>query len=149
MSDSQTGTTFSLVIKSISYPCTFLISIRYTHALHTHMHALFFYYQQSPHLLVYQPFQCIYRENAVTSCRTCNGRKGSLPLSQLKSVGMRLAREPYVPTQYELHKTASRMLPRKVHSTWAPFLAMNNPSQENTVEGATQEECEAYLEGEL
>lgn len=63
-------------------------------------------------------------ENAVTSCLNCNGRKGSLALADLESVGMRLLRPPKVPTQYELSRIASRLwLPRrKVHPTWKPFL---------------------------
>ena len=64
------------------------------------------------------------RENAVTCCRKCNGRKGSLALHQLRDVGMKLLREPYVPTQYQLHSIAGRMLPRKVDPTWLPYLGM-------------------------
>lgn len=62
-------------------------------------------------------------ENAVTSCLKCNGRKGSLTVNQLKSVGMKLNREPVTPTQYQLHKIAGRMLPAKrVHPAWMPYL---------------------------
>ena len=62
-------------------------------------------------------------ENAVTCCRKCNGRKGSLDLSELKGrLGMHLLRPPRTPTQYELAATASRMLPRRVHPTWEPYL---------------------------
>jgi 5-methylcytosine-specific restriction endonuclease McrA len=67
-------------------------------------------------------------ENAVTSCRACNGRKGSLDLADIKSVGMRLKRTPRVPTQYELAATASRMLPRRVHPTWEPYLGIVSSS---------------------
>jgi len=65
-----------------------------------------------------------HRENAVTCCRACNGRKGSLSLQQLRGMGMKLVREPFVPTQYQLHSIAGRMLPRRVHPSWAPFLGM-------------------------
>jgi 5-methylcytosine-specific restriction endonuclease McrA len=59
-----------------------------------------------------------------TSCRNCNGRKGSLGVTELESVGMRLLRPPKVPSQYELSRIASRLwLPRrKVHPTWQPYL---------------------------
>ena len=67
-------------------------------------------------------YQC--RENAVTSCLKCNGKKGSLTLPQLRSIGMKLCREPFVPTQYELAARASRMVPRKVHPVWAPYLGL-------------------------
>lgn len=64
------------------------------------------------------------RENAVTSCRKCNGRKGALKVNQLKSIGMRLLKEPYTPTQFQLHNIAGQMLPRKVHPSWAPYLGL-------------------------
>jgi hypothetical protein len=59
-----------------------------------------------------------------TSCRDCNGRKGSLGVAELGSVGMRLLRPPKVPSQYELSRIASRLwLPRrKVHPAWQPYL---------------------------
>jgi 5-methylcytosine-specific restriction endonuclease McrA len=63
-------------------------------------------------------------ENAVTSCRCCNGRKGSLPVSQLRQVNMKLAREPFVPTQFQLAAIAGRMVPAKVHATWQPYLGL-------------------------
>ena len=37
---------------------------------------------------------------------------------------MKLRREPYTPTQYQLHKIAGRMLPKKVHPCWAPYLGL-------------------------
>ncbi|CAB9515811.1 HNH endonuclease [Seminavis robusta] len=62
-------------------------------------------------------------ENAVTSCLKCNGRKGSMLLSDLKSVGMRLQTKPRAPTRHELAIKAGRMLPhRKFHPTWQPYL---------------------------
>lgn len=67
-------------------------------------------------------------ENVVTSCRKCNGKKGSLTVNQLRSVGMRLLREPYTPTQFQLHNIAGRMLPKKVPSAWAPYLGLANDS---------------------
>ena len=70
--------------------------------------------------------------NAVTSCRKCNGRKGSLDLAELRArVGMQLRRQPVCPTQYELAATASRMLPRRVHSTWEPYLGVQHQQQQH------------------
>ena len=58
----------------------------------------------------------------MTCCLKCNGRKGSLPLSQLRLVGMKLDREPFIPSQYELASRAARMVPKRVHATWKPYL---------------------------
>jgi 5-methylcytosine-specific restriction endonuclease McrA len=68
-------------------------------------------------------------DNAVTSCRHCNGRKGSLDVTQLGRVGMRLQRSPHVPTPYQLAAIAARMLPRKVHPTWEPYLQAGTKSK--------------------
>jgi hypothetical protein len=62
------------------------------------------------------------RENAVTSCLKCNGKKGSTPVSQLRSIGMKLHKEPRCPSQYELATRAAKMVPKRVHSTWKPYL---------------------------
>jgi hypothetical protein len=62
------------------------------------------------------------RENAVTSCLSCNGRKGNKLLSDLKALGMKLHTKPRAPTRHELALKAGKMLPRKVHPTWQPFL---------------------------
>lgn len=51
--------------------------------------------------------------------------KGSKTLKELKSVGMKLVKEPKVPSQYELASIAGRMLPRRVHPTWKPFLGLD------------------------
>jgi 5-methylcytosine-specific restriction endonuclease McrA len=61
-------------------------------------------------------------DNVVASCRRCNGKKGSLCVSQLKSVGMELLQEPFVPSQYQLAKVAGRMLPKRMHPTWEPYI---------------------------
>ena len=69
-------------------------------------------------------------ENAVTCCRKCNGRKGSLDVQEIsRLLGMRLQRPPHIPTQYELAATASRMLPRRVHPTWEPYLGIQQKQQ--------------------
>jgi hypothetical protein len=69
-------------------------------------------------------YTSLHRENAVTSCLKCNGRKGSMPVADLRSIGMRLIREPRCPTQMELAAKAARMVPRRVHTTWKPFLGI-------------------------
>lgn len=61
-------------------------------------------------------------ENVVTCCRTCNGRKGCLEVNQLKSVGMKLLKEPRAPSTYELSALAGKLLPRRIHSTWIPYM---------------------------
>lgn len=71
--------------------------------------------------------------NAVTCCRQCNGRKGNLLPSQLRQVGMKLHREPRPPSQFQLAQLAGRMLPRKVHSTWKPYLVAVAGDTTNTV----------------
>jgi len=76
-------------------------------------------------------------ENTVTSCRKCNGRKGSTLPKHLKDIGMRLSREPWTPTKWELAANAQKMVPKKVHSTWKPFLGMNVvPGDQNESEEA-------------
>jgi hypothetical protein len=65
-----------------------------------------------------------HRDNAVTSCLKCNGRKGSTPVSQLASIGMKLSKEPRCPTQMELAARAARMVPKRVHPTWKPYLGI-------------------------
>jgi 5-methylcytosine-specific restriction endonuclease McrA len=64
--------------------------------------------------------------NAVTSCHACNGRKGNLMLQELKQVGMKLHKAPFVPTQYELAVRAGKLLlpRRRHHPTWEPYLTI-------------------------
>ena len=64
------------------------------------------------------------RENTVTCCTKCNGRKGCLRPNELHRVGMELKTRPKCPTLYELAASASNFVPRRVHPTWAPFLGM-------------------------
>lgn len=65
-------------------------------------------------------------ENAVTCCKKCNGRKGSLRPNQLHTVGMKLLSTPRCPSQFELLSEASKFVPRRVHPTWAPFLGSSD-----------------------
>jgi 5-methylcytosine-specific restriction endonuclease McrA len=74
------------------------------------------------------------RTNAVTSCLKCNGRKGSMSVYQLRSIGMKLYREPRVPSHFDLASHAGRMVPRRVDPTWKPFLGL--PAEEEE-EGRT------------
>ena len=47
-----------------------------------------------------------------------------MPITQLRSIGMKLVREPKCPTPMELAAKAARMIPRRVHPTWKPFLGI-------------------------
>lgn len=89
-----------------------------------------------------------YRENAVTCCNKCNCKKGSLNVKHLHRVGMKLSREPFVPTQYELASIASRMLPSQVHPTWEPYLARPEVSNDDNEESFVleKEEQELFLD---
>ena len=82
---------------------------------------------------------CVFRENAVTSCTKCNGRKGSLPVSELRSVGMRLIREPRCPTQMELAARSARMVPKRVHPTWKPYLGIIEASSKQYAKGGDEQ----------
>lgn len=64
-------------------------------------------------------------DNTVTSCRACNGRKGSYDVRNLPA-GMQLWRPPRIPTQHELAAVSARLMPRKVHPTWEPYLGAVN-----------------------
>eukprot|EP00978_Attheya_sp_CCMP212_P030093 scaffold109541_cov50-Attheya_sp.AAC.6 len=77
-------------------------------------------------------------ENAVTSCSKCNNRKGSLKPSEIRRVGMQLRQKPRVPTHFELAKVAGKMLPRRVHPTWIPYLGISY--QPSTVRRSREEE---------
>lgn len=89
-------------------------------------------------------------ENAVTCCLNCNGRKGSLPVSKLRGVGMRLVREPCCPNQMELAAKAARMVPRRVHPTWKPYLGIEQRPP-TTWSKSGDEDCidDRYFENEV
>jgi 5-methylcytosine-specific restriction endonuclease McrA len=63
-------------------------------------------------------------ENAVTCCKKCNCQKGSTPLSEIRHKGMKLNRQPRCPTQMELAAISGRMVPKRVHPTWKPYLGI-------------------------
>eukprot|EP00546_Thalassionema_frauenfeldii_P014224 CAMPEP_0178912532 /NCGR_PEP_ID=MMETSP0786-20121207/10320_1 /TAXON_ID=186022 /ORGANISM="Thalassionema frauenfeldii, Strain CCMP 1798" /LENGTH=300 /DNA_ID=CAMNT_0020585135 /DNA_START=195 /DNA_END=1097 /DNA_ORIENTATION=+ len=68
-------------------------------------------------------------ENTVASCMKCNGRKGSLTVNELNAVGMKLMKEPFTPTQYQLHKIAGKMVPKDIHPSWSPYLEAQTQGQ--------------------
>ena len=69
----------------------------------------------------------------VTACIACNGKKKDLNPSQLRSVGMALARRPQQPTAYQLEAAARKFVYRSsietpasrasVHASWEIYLA--------------------------
>jgi len=71
------------------------------------------------------------RENTATSCRKCNGKKGSTLPTDLERIGMTLARQPRVPSKWELASNAEKMVPKNVHPTWRPFLGKNMIPEDN------------------
>ena len=44
-------------------------------------------------------------------------------VSDLRSIGMKLHSKPRAPSRHELAMKAGKMLPRKVHPTWQPYLS--------------------------
>jgi hypothetical protein len=60
-----------------------------------------------------------------------------MPVTELRSIGMRLIREPRCPTQMELAAKAARMVPRRVHPTWKPFLGIAE-TPKNSLKPASQ-----------
>lgn len=91
-------------------------------------------------------------ENIVTCCKTCNGKKGSTPLSEIGSKGMKLNRQPRCPTQRELAAISGRMVPKRVHPTWKPYLGIQQrpPKSNNSKEKKGDEEFidDRYFEEE-
>jgi len=63
-------------------------------------------------------------DNAVSCCSKCNSKKGHKLPYELKHIGMKLQCQPRMPSMYELSIEASRLLPRKIHPTWEPYLGM-------------------------
>ena len=49
----------------------------------------------------------------------------------LKQVGMKLQKEPRAPSRRELAAKAGKMLPRKVHPTWQPYLGFDTEEQQS------------------
>ena len=57
--------------------------------------------------------------------------------NKLRSIGMQLVREPRCPSKYELASEAGKMVPRRVHPTWKPFLGIEDNDDENFDEDNT------------
>lgn len=51
--------------------------------------------------------------------------------NQLRSIGMELIRKPLCPSKYDLAAEAGKMVPRRVHPTWRPFLGMDEEDEED------------------
>lgn len=90
-------------------------------------------------------------DNAVTCCKQCNGRKGSTPLSDLEYIGMKLKRPPSCPSQMELAAISARMVPKRVHPTWKPYLGIQErppPSSQGKPQGDEEFIDDRYFEEE-
>lgn len=86
-------------------------------------------------------------DNTVTCCKKCNGRKGStLPSDLYRVKGMKLIREPRVPTKLELAREAEKMVPRSVHPTWRPYLGLGMEPNGGGLEGSGKSETTAENE---
>jgi len=62
-------------------------------------------------------------ENAVTCCKSCNGRKGFLLPSELNQVGMKLVKDPKCPSHYDLGILALKFSKKRyIHPAWEPYI---------------------------
>ena len=57
--------------------------------------------------------------NVVTSCRPCNTKKGN---KSLKTIGIKLIKEPNIPNTYELKEIGRLFPPNFLHKSWNDFL---------------------------
>lgn len=85
-------------------------------------------------------------DNAVTCCKNCNGKKGSTPVSQLSKIGMRLLNPPRPPSQMELAAKAARMVPKRVHPTWKPYIGLSNTPSSFSSSGNTSNGDEQFID---
>lgn len=61
--------------------------------------------------------------NVVAACTHCNNKKSDMPIGKLgKRYGMKLIREPRVPTFFDLQANARNFPPKCLHETWEPYL---------------------------
>ncbi|KAA8496662.1 hypothetical protein FVE85_0391 [Porphyridium purpureum] len=77
-------------------------------------------------------------ENVVTACISCNNRKGSMLLKDLR--GMRLQRTPKVPSLYELQQCARRFPPKYLHESWVDYLYWDQEMEESDRASSDEED---------
>jgi 5-methylcytosine-specific restriction endonuclease McrA len=63
-------------------------------------------------------------ENVATACAPCNLRKGGRTPRQ---AGLRLHREPYRPTSWQLQENGRRFPPNHLHESWRDWLYWDVP----------------------
>jgi len=85
-------------------------------------------------------------DNAVTCCKNCNCKKGSTPVSQLSKIGMRLLNPPRPPSQMELAAKAARMVPKRVHPTWKPYIGLSNTPSSFSSSGSASTGDEQFID---
>uniref|UniRef100_A0A7S0ZJU0 HNH nuclease domain-containing protein n=1 Tax=Timspurckia oligopyrenoides TaxID=708627 RepID=A0A7S0ZJU0_9RHOD len=64
--------------------------------------------------------------NIVTACMSCNNKKGSKLLQEMKG-SLSLIRKPKCPSYYELQDIAKRYPPAYLHESWLDFVYWDNP----------------------
>lgn len=68
-------------------------------------------------------------DNVVAACRSCNNRKKDIPVKKLeRQTGMRLLREPRVPSFYELQAQGRQFPPKIMHETWKEYFDFSSPA---------------------
>ena len=61
--------------------------------------------------------------NVVAACTHCNNKKGDMPMGKVgKRFGMKLIREPRVPTYFDLQAQARHFPPKFLHESWEAYL---------------------------
>ena len=63
-----------------------------------------------------------------------------MPVSKLRDIGMKLVKEPKCPTQMELAANAARMIPRRTHPTWKPYLGIAEKPKRGSASSPGDEE---------
>tara|TARA_B100001121_G_scaffold306049_1_gene324852 strand:- start:293 stop:859 length:567 start_codon:yes stop_codon:yes gene_type:complete len=58
-------------------------------------------------------------QNVVTSCRFCNTQKGN---KSLQKIGVKLKKNPSIPSNYELKEIGRMFPPNFLHKSWSDFL---------------------------
>eukprot|EP00747_Dinoflagellata_sp_TGD_P169840 gnl/TRDRNA2_/TRDRNA2_199851_c0_seq1.p1 gnl/TRDRNA2_/TRDRNA2_199851_c0~~gnl/TRDRNA2_/TRDRNA2_199851_c0_seq1.p1 ORF type:complete len:394 (+),score=46.62 gnl/TRDRNA2_/TRDRNA2_199851_c0_seq1:74-1255(+) len=76
-------------------------------------------------------------DNIVTSCVSCNSRKGNVHPNKLHTIGMRLLRKPIRPTWRYLQEKARKYPPSLRHSTWENWLQSHYENERDRKETST------------